>query len=243
MDEGLLSMDRLKSCYINLKRYSDQLNKDYPKLMREDFREDKWLREGKKIEENMKKFERALREVRTLMEKAKDQKDSDDTIISKVEELLETIDQTSEPNLRAMKDKVGQFNFDIGVNEEPEEDDQDDQEQGQIELNLMENKEIIEQRGKELKNIYKISAIINDTTKQMSQKLNEQGEVLVNIEQHIDKASENVEDAHNEITKADEMSKGNNKKMIIIIVIVVVVVAVVLAIAIPVGIKNSKKNK
>ena len=242
MDEGLLSMDRLKSCYINLKRYSDQLNKDYPKLMREDFREDKWLREGKKIEENMKKFERALREVRTLMEKAKDEKDSDDTIISKVEELLETIDQTSEPNLRAMKDKVGQFNFDIGVNEEPEEDDQDDQDQGQIELNLMENKEIIEQRGKELRNIYKISAIINDTTKQMSQKLNEQGEVLVNIEQHIDKASENVEDAHNEITKADEMSKGNNKRMIIIIVIVVVVVAFVLAIAIPLGIKNSKKK-
>ena len=242
MNEGLLTMDRLKSSYINLKKYSDQLNKDYPKLMKDEFREDKWVREGKKIEENMKKFERALREVRTLMEKAKDEKDSDDTIISKVEELLETIDQTSEPNLRAMKDKVGQFNFDIGVNEEPEEDDQDDQEQGQIELNLMENKEIIEQRGKELKNIYKISAIINDTTKQMSQKLNEQGEVLVNIEQHIDKASENVEDAHNEITKADEMSKGNNKRMIIIIVIVVVVVAVVLAIAIPLGIKNSKKK-
>ena len=37
MNEGLLTMDRLKSCYINLKKYSDQLNKDYPKLMREDF--------------------------------------------------------------------------------------------------------------------------------------------------------------------------------------------------------------
>ncbi len=110
-------------------------------------------------------------------------------------------------------------------------------------MNLMQNKEIIEQRGKELKNIYKISSIINDTTKQMAQKLNEQGEILINVEQHIDKAAENVEDAHKEIVKADELSKGNNKKMIIIIIIVVVVVAVVLAIAIPVGIKNAKKNK
>lgn len=240
MNEGLLTMDRLKSSYINLKKYSDQLNKDYPKLMRDEFREDKWLREGKKIEDNMKKFERALKEVKNLMEKAKNEEDGDDTIISKVEELLETIDQTTEPNLRAMKDKVGQFNFDIGVNEEIEEDDQDDQEQGQIELNLMENKEILEQRGKELKNIYKISSIINDTTKQMSQKLNEQGEVIVNIEGHVDKASDNVEEAHKEIVAADKISKGNNKKLIIIIVIAIVAVGITLAIALPLTLKKKK---
>ena len=80
MNEGLLTMDRLKSSYINLKKYSDQLNKDYPKLMRDEFREDKWLREGKKIEDNMKKFERALKEVKNLMEKAKNEEDGDDTI-------------------------------------------------------------------------------------------------------------------------------------------------------------------
>ena len=139
-----------------------------------------------------------------------------------------------------MKDKVGQFNFDIGVNEEIEEDEQDDQEQGQIELNLMENKEILEQRGKELKNIYKISSIINDTTKQMSQKLNEQGEVIVNIEGHVDKASDNVEEAHKEIVAADKISKGNNKKLIIIIVIAIVAVGITLAIALPLTLKKKK---
>ena len=242
MNEGLLTMDRLKSSYINLKKYSDQLNKDYPKLMKDEFREDKWVREGKKIEENMKKFERALREVKNLMEKAKNEQDNDDTIISKVEELLETIDQTTEPNLRAMKDKVGQFNFDIGLNEEIEEDDLDDQEQGQIEMNLMQNKEIIEQRGKELRDIHKMSAIIKDTTQNMSQKLHEQGEIIGNIEGHVDKASENVEDAHKEIVQADKLSKGNNKKLIIIIVIAIVAVGVTLAIALPLALKG-KKNK
>ena len=241
MDEGLLTMDRLKSSYINLKKYSDQLNKDYPKLMKDEFREDKWVREGKKIEDNMKKFERALNEVKKLMEKAKNEPDGDDTIISKVEELLETIEKTTESNLRAMKDKVGQFNFDIGVNEEIEDDDLDDQEQGQIEMNLMANKEIIELRGKELRDIYKMSSIIKDTTDNMAQKLNEQGEVLANIEDHVDKASENVEEAHKEIEKADKLSQGNNKRLIIIIVIVVVVVGVVLGIAIPLALKSKKK--
>ena len=241
MDEGLLTMDRLKSSYINLKKYSDQLNKDYPKLMKDEFREDKWVREGKKIEDNMKKFERALNEVKKLMEKVKNEPDGDETIISKVEELLETIEKTTESNLRAMKDKVGQFNFDIGVNEEIEEDDLDDQEQGQIEMNLMANKEIIELRGKELRDIYKMSSIIKDTTDNMAQKLTEQGEVLANIEDHVDKATENVEDAHKEIEKADKLSQGNTKRLIIIIVIVIVVVGVVLGIALPLALKNRKK--
>jgi len=241
MNEGLLTMDRLKSCYINLKKYSDQLNKDYPKLMKDEFREDKWVREGRKIEDNMKKFERALKEVKNLLEKAKNEKDGDDDIISKVEELLETIDQTTEPNLRAMKDKVGQFNFDIGVNEEIEEDDLDDQEQGQIEMNLMANKEIIEQRGKEIRDIYKMSSIIKDTTQNMSQKLHQQGEVINIIEGHVDKASENVEDAHKEIVQADKLSKGNNKKLIIIIVIAIVAVGITLAIALPITLKGNKK--
>ena len=44
--------------YANLKKYSDQLNKDYNKLMRDDFNEEKWVSDGKKIDDNMKKFER-----------------------------------------------------------------------------------------------------------------------------------------------------------------------------------------
>lgn len=238
-------MDKLKTSYLNLKKYSDQLNKDYHKLMRDDFNEEKWVSDGKKIDDNIKKFERTLRETKNLLNLAKNSDNVDDSITTKVEELLSTINKTTEPNMRAMRDKISQFDFDIGMNEEGNENgDDQDEENGQVEMDLMNNQEVIEQRGKQLREIAKVSAIIKDTTDKMSQQLNEQGEVLVNVENHIDKANENVEDAHKEIVKADGYSKGNNKRLIIIIVIIIVAVGAALGIILPLALKGKdEKNE
>jgi hypothetical protein len=238
-------MDKLKTSYLNLKKYSDQLNKDYHKLMRDDFNEEKWVSDGKKIDDNIKKFERTLRETKNLLNLAKNSDNVDDSITTKVEELLNTINKTTEPNMRAMKDKISQFDFDIGMNEEGNENgDDQDEENGQVEMDLMNNQEVIEQRGKQLREIAKVSAIIKDTTDKMSQQLNEQGEILVNVENHIDKANENVEDAHKEIVKADGYSKGNNKRLIIIIVIIIVAVGAALGIILPLALKGKdEKNE
>lgn len=244
MDEGLLSMDKLKTSYLNLKKYSDQLNKDYNKLMRDDFNEEKWVSDGKKIDDNMKKFEKTLREAKNLVNLAKNSNNVDDSIITKIEDLLKTINQTTEPNMRAMKDKISQFDFDIGMDDEKNEDGDDQGEEiGQVEMDLMNNKEVLEQRGKQLREIVKVSAIIKDTTDKMAQQVNEQGEVLINVENHIDKAADNVEEAHKAIVKADGYSKGNNKRLIIIIIIIIIAVGAALGIILPLALKSGKDDK
>ena len=52
-------------------------------------------------------------------------------------------------------------------------------------LDLMNNKEILEQRRKELQDIHKTSAMIKDTTEQMKQDLYKQGEILTNVEDNV----------------------------------------------------------
>jgi Mg2+ and Co2+ transporter CorA len=158
--------------------------------------------------------------------------------------LLKTINQTTEPNMRAMKDKISQFDFDIGMDDEKNEDGDDQGEEiGQVEMDLMNNKEVLEQRGKQLREIHKVSAIIKDTTDKMAQQVNEQGEVLINVENHIDKATDNVEEAHKAIVKADGYSKGNNKRLIIIIIIIIIAVGAALGIILPLALKSGKDDK
>ena len=58
MKEGLLTDEKLKSSYLALKKVSDQVKKDYNRLIKEDFQEDEWRREGRKIDVNLKKYEK-----------------------------------------------------------------------------------------------------------------------------------------------------------------------------------------
>ena len=89
--------------------------------------------------------------------------------------------------------------------------------QQEIVMDLMNNKEVLENRRKELENIHKTAAILKDTTDQMAQDLNKQGAQLEEIEANVITSKENAEKAHQEIVKADELSRGNRKKMICII--------------------------
>ena len=94
----------------------------------------------------------------------------------------------------------------------------------------MNNKEILEQRRKELQDIHKTSSIIKETTDQMAIDLQKQGEMLDNIEDQVFKAEANVDSAEKEIYKANEYSKGNTKRLCCIIAITLIATGVVVAI-------------
>ena len=51
-------------------------------------------------------------------------------------------------------------------------------------------------------------------------KINEQGAILDDIEGNVKETEDNAKKAKQEITKADEMSRGNRKRMICFIVII-----------------------
>ena len=49
MNEGLLNDEKLKQSYLNLKKISDTIKKDHARLIKEDFGEQEWRKEGKRI--------------------------------------------------------------------------------------------------------------------------------------------------------------------------------------------------
>ena len=232
MNEGLLNDEKLKQSYLNLKKISDTIKKDHARLIKEDFGEQEWRKEGKRIDMNIKKFEKMLKDVKRNLENAKDNGSANEESISTVEEGLEKIKDTTETQVEQMKDKIGNFdvNFEMENKDEENGNEEDEQQQGQITMNLMNNAEMLNQRKKELQEIHKTSALIKDTTDIMAQKLNEQGEMLDNVEAHVIKAEDNVEKAGKEINKANELSKSNNKRLCCIMILITVSIGVVLAV-------------
>lgn len=234
MKEGLITDENLRQSYLNLKKASEQVKKDYNRLIKEDFGEQEWRREGKKINNNIRKYEKMLKDVTRNLEKARDSEAASEDNITTVDEGLDKIRDQYEPMVRAMKEKINQFSIDLEMDEREGqgENEQDDgqQEQEQIEVNLMTNQEYLGQRKKELQEIHKTAALIKDTTDKMAQDVQQQGEMLNDIEEKVVKTEDNVEKAGKEINRANELSKGNTKRLCCIIWIVIIAIGVVLAV-------------
>ena len=234
MKEGLLTDENLRQSYLNLKKASEQVKKDYNKLIKEDFGDQEWKRDGNKINNNLRKYEKMLKDVTRNLDQAKDSGTASEENITTVDEGLDKIRDQYEPMVRAMKEKINQFNIDMEMDEKdgPGENEQDDgqQEQEQVEVNLMNNQEYLGQRRKELQEIHKTAALIKDTTDKMAQDVHQQGEMLNDIEEKVVKTEDNVEKAGKEINRANELSKGNTKRLCCIIWIIIIVIGVVLAV-------------
>ena len=234
MKEGLLTDENLRQSYLNLKKASEQVKKDYNKLIKEDFGDQEWKKDGNKINNNLRKYEKMLKDVTRNLEQAKDSGSASEENITTVDEGLDKIRDQYEPMVRAMKEKINQFNIDMEMDEKdgPGENEQDDgqQEQEQVEVNLMNNQEYLGQRRKELQEIHKTAALIKDTTDKMAQDVHQQGEMLNDIEEKVVKTEDNVEKAGKEINRANELSKGNTKRLCCIIWIIIISIGVVLAV-------------
>jgi t-SNARE complex subunit (syntaxin) len=234
MKEGLITDENLRQSYLNLRKASEQVKKDYNRLIKEDFGEQEWRKEGKKINNNIRKYEKMLKDVTRNLEKARDSEAASEDNITTVDEGLDKIRDQYEPMVRAMKEKINQFSIDLEMDEREGqgENEQDDgqQEQEQIEVNLMNNQEYLGQRKKELQEIHKTAALIKDTTDKMAQDVHQQGEMLNDIEEKVVKTEDNVEKAGKEINRANELSKGNTKRLCCYIWIVIIAIGVVLAV-------------
>ena len=234
MKEGLLSDEDLKQSFLNLKKITEQIKKDYTKLMSPEFADKEWKKEGKKISANIKKYEKNVKDVSNKVELARENESISEENITKVDEGVDKIKDQFEPMIRAMNEKINQFTIDQEMDEREgqDENDQEDghQQQEQIEVDLMHNQEILGNRRKELQEINKTAALIKDTTAKMAQQVHEQGEMLNDIEEKVVKTEDNVNDASKEIKKANELSKSNTKRLCCIIWIALISIGVVLAI-------------
>ena len=118
-------------------------------------------------------------------------------------------------------------NSDDNDNDQPKEEENQEAKQQEQMQELIDNKEFLEHRNKELQQIHKTAAQLKDLTDDMAKQLNQQGEKLDIIEENVDKAAENAADAKKEIEAANKNSKKNTKKMICLITFVCIALVAV----------------
>ena len=207
---------------MQMKKYGNEIKNSYEKIIKEDYTDKDWERDGKNVTNNINAFKVSYNDLTEKVNYVKENSlIKNEGNVSKIEENLETAKKTTFQYIQAIKEKTRYYNNNFEMSN-PAVDEPVPQQQ-EIVMDLVNNKEVLENRRKELESIHKTAAILKDTTDQMAQDLNKQGEELDEIEANVIQSKENAEKAHKEITKADEMSRGNRKRMICLILAVFIV--------------------
>ena len=120
----------------------------------------------------------------------------------KIEQKINLLNQI---NITSIYNYITSNSNDNDDNQPKEEEKQDANQQEQMQ-ELIDNKEYLEHRNKELQQIHKTAAQLKDLTDDMAKQLNQQGEKLDVIEENVDKAAENAADAKKEIEAANKNS-------------------------------------
>ena len=200
----------------------------YNKIIETSYDAKSWQKDRTKVNKDINNFEKLFKELSNKVDESKDSSDPNVlNTINKIQSELEKSKAKIFAYINKIRDKV--MNFNPMEMNESEENNLESNNQIMT-MDLMNNKEVLEQRRKELEDIHKTAAALKDTTDQMALVVEKQGAQLDEIEANVIKSNENAEKAKEEIVKADEISRGNRKKMCCFILIIFLAIAGITAI-------------
>ena len=203
---------------MELRKVSNEISNDYKKVTKDEYDENNWKRDHNKINANIKNFENNKSYLKNKIAELKSVKREDENLLQ-IEKYVENVENDIVPLILKINDKTKYYNLE-GDDEKNEEENQP---QGDMLIqDLANNKEVLEERRKQLESIHQTSAKIKDISDTMAKQLDEQGAILDEVETNVITAEDNAKKAKNEIKKAEETSRGNRKKMICYIVIILV---------------------
>ena len=204
---------------MQLKKLINNINNHYEKVKKESFTELDWQKQGSKIRVEIYNFTKVkndlTQKVNIIRENTSPEKEKE--IIDHIESLLEEARNITEFQINEINEKTKNFNNNDDIGNGPSQELNNDINKQEIVMDLMNNREVLEHRRKELEKIYKVSAMLKDTTDKMAVDLNQHRALLDEIETHVDISYENAKKAKQEIIKADEISRGNRNKSICLI--------------------------
>jgi len=220
----------MQQSYIQLKKNMNQIKEDYDKIANGQINKDNWGNQGRKINLNIISFEKLLnqltKDVNYIKQNALEEKY--DETINMIEQLLNESNEVKENQLAAIKENTKNYSSDFEMSVQ---EDNGGIPQGQeVVMDLVNNKEVLDKRREELESIHKTAALLKDTTDQMAVNVNKQGAMLDEIETNVITSKDNAEKAKQEIIKADELSRGNRKRLLCLLFIILVAIGGIAAI-------------
>ena len=204
------------------------IKKYYDEIKEENFDQTEWNKKGAKISVDIQSFENLYNKLTRNVERIKDnalERNYEDTL-EQIEPALDSSRELIE-KINAIKEKTRHFssNFDRTSTQE----NNFPQIEGQV-LDIMNEQDVLEKRKKELETIHQTAALLKDTTDKMAFDVHQQGEKLNQVEIKVQDAENNAQKANKEIQKADEISRGNKKRLFCLLAIVLVAIGGLVAI-------------
>lgn len=194
--------------------------------MNDEYTETDWKKDGRKINLNIKNLDNVKSQMKNKIDEEK-LVNKEDTNIGKIEKYLQEVEDNIVPLTFKINEKTKYYNLE----EENQTSEEVNAPQGEMLIqDLANNKEVLDERRKNLEAIHQTSAKIKDMSDSMAKQIDEQGAILDDIEANVITAEDNAVKAKEEIKKADEMSRGNRKKYICLIIIVLVAIGAITAI-------------
>lgn len=235
----------VKNDFTKLNKIVNEIKKYGETIKRGDMDENVWRQNKSSILKNVNNYDKVVMTVTKTLGYLKGLR-VEEPLQSKIKETIDTI----KPKLDDFEEKIPKHIYAIKkFGEEQGGDDEknenllpdNNKEGNQLMVIQIDNSDqYLKQRKEQLQNIYKISAEMKELSDEMAIEVQHQGDLLDNVQEHVEQANVNAEKAEDEIKAADEMSKKNRKKMCCLIVIVSVVVCALLAILLSVFLKKKK---
>jgi t-SNARE complex subunit (syntaxin) len=213
---------------MKLKKLTPDIRKYYDEIKEENFDQTQWNKKGAKISLDIQSFESLFNKLTKNIDHIKNnalERNFEDTL-EQIEPELERSRELME-KINAIKEKTRHFSSTFERNSTQENNFP--QVEGQV-LDIMNEKDILEKRRKELETIHQTSAMLKDTTDKMAQDVHQQGAILNQVEIKTEEAENNAKKGHQEIQKADEISRGNRKRLFCLLAIVFIAVGELVAI-------------
>jgi t-SNARE complex subunit (syntaxin) len=213
---------------MKLKKLTPDIRKYYDEIKEENFDQTQWNKKGAKISLDIQSFESLFNKLTNNVDHIKNnalERNFEDTL-EQIEPALVSSRELME-KINAIKEKTRHFSSTFERNSTQENNFP--QVEGQV-LDIMNEKDILEKRRKELETIHQTSAMLKDTTDKMAQDVHQQGAILNQVEIKTEEAENNAKKGHQEIQKADEISRGNRKRLFCLLAIVFIAVGGLVAI-------------
>ena len=213
---------------MELKKISKEIENDFKKVMDDEYNEEKWKKDGRKINLKIKKFDNIRGVLKSKLDDEKLKNNSNDTLQT-IENYLENLENEIVPLIMKINEKTKFYTLPT-EEESNENQNEEDPQANMLIQDLQNNQEILQERRNQLETIHQTSAKIKDISDEMVKQLENQGAILDDIEANVNTAEDNAKKAKQEIIKADETSRGNRKNMICLIGIIFLAIAAICAI-------------
>ena len=220
--ECSLFQKNLENSYINLKKISNTITKFYSEITKADIDKNYFRNKGKDIDINIKKFKKILNELKNNLELAKTEPNSnEEEVILTIDKGLLKIQEKINPMITVIEEKINSFS------QYYEEDKEYNEERELIDefviTDLFQNKEYLEKRKKELREIEKTSELIKDLTDRMYEEIDKNAKENEPINSPSNFSVVDKKKINEEIKEKNEITKKTDKKLCFIISFIIII--------------------